>query len=588
MSKDNKMKIDYKLKIEKPENHYIWVELKGTVGEALSHLDFFLPSWSPGSYLMREYSKNLRLFSAQTKLGVTLPSQQIDKGTFRVDFSSMKKDVKNSGAEFLIKYRLYCKELTVRTSHVDSSHAFIHGPSVFMGVKGQEIVRPTLEVVFPNEWGKITTGLKDISKERETFLYEAENYDVLLDSPLEIGCHYTDGFTVEGLPHELAFYGDFFSYDNKFKKDIQTIVEHISQNVGEIPYEKYTFITHLVPKVFGGLEHLNSTALQFCPLKLGTPEGYRDWLALVSHEYFHTWNVKRIRPKGLGPFDYTQEAHTTMLWLAEGLTSFMDELFVARTKLVSLEDYLEWQKKNINRYLSVEGRRFHTLEESSFNAWTVLYRPNENSINSTVSYYLKGGISFMVLHFLLVEKGSDINELIQLLWSDYKSRPNEGLTSDEVFSMVEKLGGKETLESFLTMIQTTEEIDLEFHLKSIGIQIEYEGQEEGQKKDVCLGINVKNEGNVKVITQVILDGPGFKAGLNAGDQVVALNGFQIDSANYSSIVSLLESEKSYSLHLFRLGKLIELNIVPERSPLKVKNLKVVDREKCLKVLGIDS
>jgi predicted metalloprotease with PDZ domain len=192
-----------------------------------------------------------------------------------------------------------------------------------MGVVGDEMRDPTLEVIFPASWSKITTGLKDISEKRDSFLYTAVNYDQLIDSPIEIGCHETDGFKVFGTDHELAFYGKALPHKENLKEDFKKIVEHIAGFFEGVPYEKYSFITHFSPGLYGGLEHHNSTALHFCPTQLVSRKGYISFLGLVSHEYFHTWNVKRIRPLEFGPFDYLKEATTKLLWLAEGLTSLM-------------------------------------------------------------------------------------------------------------------------------------------------------------------------------------------------------------------------------------------------------------------------
>ncbi|MFT6604536.1 MAG: putative metalloprotease with PDZ domain, partial [Bacteriovoracaceae bacterium] len=307
------MKLHYSISIETPENHIVKVKLTGKREATDKHLNFFLPSWSPGSYLMREYSRNIRWFKAETSNGEVLQHEQTAKGVYAVDFEN--SDLNKKDDNFCITYEIYCHELTVRTSHVDASHAFLHGPSYLMGIMGRDLVDPELSLKFPASWSKVTTGLKDISPKREEFLYSAENYDVLIDAPIEIGCHETDGFMFEGKEHHLAWYGDLLPHNENLKKDIEVIVKEVSSTFSSIPYENYTFITHFVPGKFGGLEHLNSTALQFSAMAMQNRKSYLQWLALVAHEYFHTWNVKRIRPKELGPFDYLNENYTKMHWL---------------------------------------------------------------------------------------------------------------------------------------------------------------------------------------------------------------------------------------------------------------------------------
>lgn len=572
------MQINYIATIDDPKNHLLKVLIKGEARPNTNELNFFLPSWSPGSYLMREYGRNVQKFKAQSSSGELLHYEQVDKGTWNVNFEKLPlKNPKNRSFE--IEYEVYCHELTVRTSYIDEKHAFLHGPSIFMGILNQELCNPSLEVRFPPSWSKISTGLKDISKDREVFLYSAENYDNLIDSPLEIGCHETDGFLVKNIPHELAFFGECLEHNWPVKKDIQTIVEYISNVMGDIPYEKYTFITHFAPALYGGLEHGNSTALQFDGMKFADRKQYINWLALVSHEYFHTWNIKRIRPRELGPFNYLKEANTKMLWLAEGLTSFMDELFVLRTGLVTLEEYLDWQKKNLTRYFSIKGRRFHSLEDSSFNAWNKLYRPDENSKNSSISYYLKGGIVFFVLNQLFVEKGHYIDELLTLLWDRYKMDPKTGVTEAEVFEMVEKVGGKKIRDKFELMISTTEEIDLEQYLLNMGLELKFEEEEKAS-----LGITPKYIGDRVFVAQVQLDEAAYKSGINAQDEILAVNGLRVTRDQYLEFENFLLPGKSYDFLVSRKNYLETVPVLLEKGPRSLKSIEVKDKEMVLKTL----
>ncbi|MBT3584950.1 MAG: M61 family metallopeptidase [Halobacteriovoraceae bacterium] len=571
------MKLQYKLILESPEKHFARVEISGVRPSDCDQLSFFLPSWSPGSYLMREYGRNLRGFMAQAANGEVLYFKQADKGVYCVDWK--KSQLKKECDSFTISYSIYCHELTVRTSHIDASHAFIHGPSVFMGVLGQDLNSPTLAVIFPASWSKISTGLKDISPNRESFIYCADNYDQLIDTPLEIGCHETDGFQVAGKDHELAFYGDLFPHSNDLKKDIKHIVEYVSGVMGEIPYDKYTFITHFVPGHFGGLEHNNSTALIFDGTCLEDRKAYVNWLALVAHEYFHTWNIKRIRPIELGPFDYLTEAKTTMLWLAEGLTSLMDELFVYRSGLCTLEEYLKMQTGNINRYLSTPGKRFHSLEDSSYNAWIKLYRPDENGQNSSISYYLKGGIAFFVLQVLFWEKKKDMTDLLQLLWSSYKAEPSVGLTSEEVYQMVEEIAGEGVRQKFESMITTTEDLDLEACFKKIGLEFEYD-----KSDSLWLGLNPEYKGERVFIKSVVLDGPAFKSGLNAGDEIIAINDLRYTKKNFTDLEKYLMPNKTYCITVSRLNKLQTVDLVAGKPLALLKGITIADKKKAEKCL----
>lgn len=570
------MKVHYLVQIENPQNHLVKVTLKLKKDAAQKTLEVFLPSWSPGSYLLREYSRHIRWFRATQSNGEVLFHSQVSKGSYLIDWS--KSDLKKSSDEVEVGYEIYCKELTVRTSHVDAGHAFLHGPSYLMGVTGQKLVNPTIEFRFPPAWSKLSTGLKDISQKREVFLYEASDYDTLIDAPVEIGCHETDGFEYKGIPHHIINYGVLYPHGQNLKKDIKTVVETVARHFDEdLPYDQYVFMTHFVPKLYGGLEHLNSTALQFDGRKLHNKKEYQTYLSLVAHEYFHLWNVKRIRPVELGPFDYVNENYTSLLWLAEGMTSFMDDLFIFRAGLSTIEEYLDVVKGNLDNYLSIPGRYYHSLEQSSYNAWIKLYRPDENYKNSSVSYYLKGGLVFMCLHALLLEKGSGVDALLKLLWADFKEHPQRGVTKENVYQMVKSLGGQDVLNAFSTMVEGTEDIDFDSYLKKMGCEIRY--QESNQP---WIGADFEYSGDRAIVKSVLTDSPAYRSGLNAGDEVLFLNGLRLLKDEASSLASYLVLDKSYELIVSRLGKLERVEITPAKAPRTVKEIAVVNHELAVK------
>ena len=580
------MKVSYCVIIKNPEHHLVSVRLKFERMPGDNLFKVFLPSWSPGSYLMREYSRNIRWLKASDSTGKVLHCQQTEKGMWEIDFQREGMESNDKVCE--IEYRVYCHELTVRTSYVDTYHAFLHGPSYLVGLKkGDQVVTmdgPEIEFRFPALWSNLHTGLTPIeSRPREQFWYRAENYDALIDAPVEIGCHESDGFMVDGKEHYLAFSGEYFGKtSSQLKHDIKKIVETVSGVMGEIPYDFYTFITHFRPRKFGGLEHLNSTALQFDGRLLGDPEKYIAWLGLVAHEYFHTWNVKRIRPIELGPFDYTRENYTRMHWLTEGLTSFMDDLFVLEAGLCSLEDYLKIITQNLNRYFSIPGRKFHSLEESSFNAWIKLYRPDENSSNSSVSYYLKGGLVFGALNILLRQKGVSSRSLLQKLWNSFKARPETGLTKAEVLSMVEELGGKHVSDQFQKMLETTEEIDFESLYASAGLEFKW-----GQEPGPYLGANFSKRGNQVIVDQVVQDGPAYSGGLNAGDEIIFVNGQRFLASDISAIDKLFAIDRTVEMTVSRMDRANQIKIMPSKKPRKLLEIKITDRELASQFLSLN-
>ncbi len=573
----NEMKVFYTLTIQNPEQHHVKVSMRGAYCGQGKSMTVFMPSWCPGSYLMREYSRHIRAFRALDEKGDYLTYEQVDKAAYEITWPS---ETALDEREFEVTYEVFCHEISVRTSYVDITHAFLHLPTLLMGVEGVPLVAPELRLNFPGLWSKVSTGLEDISPSREIFLYRAQSFDQLLDCPIEIGCHETDGMMVKDIPHELAFYGQMLPHQHPMKKDIETIVTTVAKTMGEIPYNRYVFITHLMSGIYGGLEHQNSTVLHFDGARLVERKSYIKWLSLVSHEYFHTWNVKRIRPKELGPFDYRREAYTRLLWLAEGLTSFMDELFVLRSGLITLEEYLELQKNNIKSYMNTPGRRFHSLEDSSFNAWIKLYRPDENTANSSISYYLKGGIAFFILNVFLKEKGKGIDDFLHLLWARYKKNPQIGIQDTDVYAMIESLAGKDVREKFEIFIVTTEELPLQSALQRMGLE-----WVEDRSENAYFGIKTKGEGERLFVSSVVLDGPAFKAGLNAGDEVLFVNGLRVLKSDWEDLGKNLLPNQSYELIVSRIGRPVSLNITLEKTPAEIKEIKIVDREKALKFLS---
>jgi predicted metalloprotease with PDZ domain len=575
------MKAHYTVLIDRPEHHHVKVTLKLSKTDQ-NQMKIFLPSWSPGSYLMREYARHVRWFQVSQQNGEVLFHKQIAKGIWEIDWD--KSELNSEQKEFQVEYEIYCKEFTVRTSHVDASHAFLHGPSYLVGVVGESLERPTIEFKFPPCWSKLSTGLKDVTNKRDVFLYEADNYDQLIDAPVEIGCHETDGFEFLGKPHHIAIYGETYPHKNDIKQDIKTIVSTVAaQFNNELPYDQYLFLNYFLPKFYGGLEHLNSTALHFDGRKLSNRKDYLSYLSLVAHEYFHLWNIKRIRPEELGPFDYLNEGYTSMLWLAEGLTSFMDDLLVYRAGLSTLEEYLDAVKSNLDNYHSIPGRQYHSLEQSSFNAWVKLYRADENTRNSSISYYLKGGLVFNVLHSLLLKNGKSVDDLLILLWEDFKSRPQRGLSRENVYEMVGKLGGRETLEAFSTMVETTKDIDFDSAFRSMGLELKWT-----ERPGAWLGLEWEFSAERVSVKAVLLDSPAHKAGVNVGDEIIFLNGLRFlreDAGN--SLNNYLMVDRPYELLVARMGRPVQLEVTPSNFPRQLKEIIVIDRDLAIKSLKVN-
>ncbi len=355
--------ISYAVSMPAPHTHLLQVEMRLARGAASlpAQIDLVLPVWTPGSYLVREYARHVQDFAA-TEVGgggKPLAWRKINKNTWRVETNGAAREVRAT-------YSVYANELTVRTNELHDRHAFWNNAALLMYVDGQLSTPATVRVVPFSDW-KIATGLPAVSGQRNTF--RAENFDVLYDSPFLLSDFKTLSFDVRNVPHRIIIDGEG-NYDaERMRRDVQRIVEASAAMMGDIPYRDYTFLLMLHPTAGGGLEHLNSTALIMRRYNFRPEAAYDDFLSLVAHEYFHLWNVKRIRPDALGPFDYTGENYTRLLWVAEGVTSYYENILSRRAGIISDKEYLTTIANTIRGLQNTPGRLEQSIEEASFDAW---------------------------------------------------------------------------------------------------------------------------------------------------------------------------------------------------------------------------
>lgn len=559
--------ISYLVQIHNPLSHYVQVQLtlkfEGENNFIPNDLEIFIPSWSPGSYLMREYARHLRCLRVTNTKGAILEVFEKSKSSWVINL--------NQNKNLIVNYEVYCHEISVRTSYIDQSHAFLHGPTYLMGVIGAQGA-PIIEFRFPPTWSKISTSLDAVEGGgRDQFIFKAKNYDELVDSPVEIGCHDTDGFKIGEVSYELAIFGSSFPISNNIKNDVIKICTYINGYMKDIPFKKYTFIIHFLPQTYGGLEHLQSTVLMYDGRKLALKKEYHSFLSLVAHEYFHAWNVKRIRPVELGPFDYQKEAYTSMLWLAEGLTKFMDDFFIYKSGLMSIDDYLDFIKSDINSYYKTPGRKYDSLESSSFGAWIKLYRPHENLNNTTISYYLKGGLVFLCLHVELRKIGKTIDTLVEKLWVSFTNSPDVGLTKESFFKILNDCGyPEEIVDQFEDYIVTTKEINFLKHFEKTGLDIIYE------KQKTTLGVDVEFKGDQIFIKNVIEDGAAYKCGLSAQDEILAVNNQRILRSDWNWFQEQLLDNNVYMIQVSRNGYIRNVEVLPTQSITQVATFKITD------------
>src|SRR5712691_6470223 len=366
--------IAFTVSMPKPHTHMLEVEIRvtgGSIGQPPVSELMVMPVWTPGSYLVREFARHVQDFAAVDAAGRPLRWEKINKNSWRV--------MTNGSPDWRATYRVYANELSVRTNELNSVHAFWNNAALLMYLDGFLNMPSTLHIVAPQPW-KIATGLPAAPGLKDTF--RAENFDILYDSPVEVSNFKTLAFEVKGVPHRIVIDGEGNYDPEKMRRDVQKIVEvEVDLMGGEIPYHDYTFILHLRSTGGGGLEHLNSTALGFSRFGFKPDTSYREFWSLVAHEFFHLWNVKRIRPDALGPFDYTKENYTKLLWVAEGITDYYTRVAVRRAGLISDKDFLADIAMQFQGLQNTPGRLRMSAEEASFDSWIKYYRQDENSIN---------------------------------------------------------------------------------------------------------------------------------------------------------------------------------------------------------------
>lgn len=560
--------VTYVLSMPEPQTHYFEVEMQVKNAAAVSnakksgrsdgntgpYVDIRMPVWTPGSYLIREYAKNVEGFTA-TAGGKPVVSDKIRKNAWRVY---------SADDDLTIRYRVYANELTVRTSFVDSDHGYVTPAGVFMYVDALKN-GPHRVVVQPyKEWKKVATGLKPVAGANYT--YEASDYDILVDSPIEIGNHKTFTFTAANVPHTVAMYGDVDYNEQRLSADYKRVCETAATVVGEHPCTDYTFIVHHIPPGGGGLEHLNSTTLETNRLAYSTEANYKGFLTLVAHEYFHLWNVKRIRPIALGPFDYETENYTHMLWLAEGCTSFYEDYILRRAGFHTPEAYVGIVANDITQIENQPGNRVQPVTESSWDAWIKGYRPNENSSNTTISYYSKGSVLGSLLN-LAILAGSNgersMDDLMRYLYNEYYKKQKRGFTDDEFRKAAEQIAGRPLTDFFTTALNTADPINYNAYFEPVGLQLVNVA---ARSQDGYLGAATSVVNGRATVMGVRRGSAAYTDGLNVGDEIISVNGQRVGD----DLLRLIGGRRVgdvVNLLVNRSGQLRELPIKLTQNPL---------------------
>ena len=543
----NSPDISFTVSMSKPSTHLLEVEMRLQRSNGASHTDLVMPVWTPGSYLIREFERHVQDFAAEEN-GRALEWTKTNKNTWRI--------TTNGAHEWRVTYRVYANELTVRTNELNSDHAFWNNAALLMYPDGFIKSPSTLRIVPRAGW-KIATGLPPIADRANTF--RAENFDILYDSPVEVSDFKEIDFTVRGVAHRIVIDGDG-NYDSmRLREGVRKIVEAEVSLFGEIPYHDYTFILHLRSAGGGGLEHLNSTALGFRRSNFATENGYQDFWSLVAHEFFHLWNVKRIRPDALGPFDYTKENYTRLLWVAEGITEYYGNLMVRRAGLMTDTAYLAHLAKQIQDFQNTPGRMEMSAEEASFDAWIKFYRPDENSVNSSISYYDKGELLGMLLDLEIRKRtrgSKSLDDVMRHLYTEYYQKGRNYAPAD-FQKTCELMAGGNTDQFFSRYVRGHEELDYNAALNSAGLRLYNAGAGEmiAQPERSFLGAELEQTGDRLVVTSVRSGTPAYEQGLNARDQIVALDGARVNKDSFEARIAEKKPGETVRITVFRFDDL---------------------------------
>lgn len=505
------LKLSYELSFEDAQVHYADVKMNIS-GLDREYVDVKMAVWAPGSYLIREFSKNVESFRVVSG-EEDLRSEKTGKNTWRIY---------TGGAEAIgITYRVYAFEMSVRTSFINSDHAYLNGTSTFMFIEGEQQLPSTIKIIPHEGWEKISTGLE--ADPGDPFTLFSPGYDILADSPIEIGNQEIITFTAAGVPHEVAVYGGGNYDKEKLAADFSKIIEEETAVFGENPCERYVFIVHFLPSGGGGLEHLNSTTLQFPRQALESEKGWASFLGLMAHEYFHLWNVKRLRPVALGPFDYGRENYTHMLWVAEGFTAYYDNWMVRRTGFFTPEEYLEEVAGTIGTVENTPGNRVQPVAEASFDAWIKYYRPNENSYNTNISYYSKGAILGMMIDMAIREHSrgkQTIDDLMKYLYERFYKELDRGYKDEEFQEAVERFAG-DMDDFFEKYVRGTDPVPYNDFLSTAGLKLV---KSQPYLQQAYLGASLENTGDNLVVTRVVRGTAAYEYGINVNDVILSIDG----------------------------------------------------------------
>ncbi len=538
--------IAYTVSMPRPWTHLLEVEMRVNWDQMPAQPELKMPVWTPGSYLVREYARHVQDFSAKSGTGTELPWRKTSKNTWQLD--------SNGAKEIVVTYRVYSNELTVRTNELNDEHAFWNNTALLFFLDGQLGASSTVKVVPYGNW-RVATGLPPVTG--QTNVFRAANYDILYDSPFEVSDFKEKVFEVRGKKHRIVITGEG-NYDlDRLAADITKIIDACVAMFGSVDYDDYTIIINL--RGGGGLEHLNSTAIQVNRFAFSSDTRYKSFLNLVAHEYYHVYNVKRIRPDVLGPFDYENENYTRLLWVAEGVTSYYAGLLLLRTGLISQAEFLRGIATLIQQLQNRPGRFETSLEDASFDAWIKYYRQDENAINNQISYYDKGEIVSMMLDITIRTSSGgakSLDDVMRYLYEEFYKK-DRNFTSADFQKASELMAGKSLDDFFSKYVRGKAEIDYASIVEGVGLTLVARQNNIG---NAYHGANLVEEGGRLTIRTIPAGTPAYEQGLNTGDQIVAIDGYRASQSFLQSYIAERKPNDMVKLSIFRFDVLREVEL----------------------------
>lgn len=538
--------IVFTVSMEKPNTHYFHVamECNGFKGE---FQEFRMPVWTPGYYLIMDYPKNVINFKAADNTGRQLNLEKSAKNGWKVNTGK--------SASFKIEYDVFAYARSVADSYLDEEQGFISPTGIFIHPTGQLQHSSKVKIIPYNGWKKITTGLEPVADEPGT--YSASDFDILYDSPILIGNQEVISFNVKGIPHEFAG-----SYLGKVDKEalittLTKIIESSAAIMGDIPYKHYSFIA--IGPGGGGLEHLNSQAITLSPSSLSTPASIKRMQSFIAHEYFHHFNVKRIRPFALGPFDYDKENLTNMLWVSEGMTVFYEAVVLYRAGLITRDEFLEHFRSNISRYENVPGHLYQSATESSYNTWLQFFSRNPNSSNISISYYDKGAALGLLLDLKIrreTKNAKSLDDVMRTIYNQYYKKEKRGFTDLEFRQVCEKISGTDLSEIF-EYASTTKDIDYNKYFAYAGLSID---DKQKEVPGVSFGARLQDQNGLAVISSIEWNTPADKSFLSIQDEIIAIDGKRVNAKNLNELLSGYKVGDKISVMISRKNKIENVDI----------------------------